>query len=59
MLYPGHVTTRAENGGVYAITTTTGTIRGYLSLEISNPPDKIKIVSISARSVGCLAASPG
>ncbi len=59
MLYPGHVTTRGENGGVYAITTATGTIRGYLSLEISNPPDKIKIVSISAGSVGCPAASPG
>jgi hypothetical protein len=59
MLYPGHLTTRAENGGVYAITTTAGTIRGYLSLEISNPPDKIKIASISAGSVGCPAASPG
>jgi hypothetical protein len=58
-LYPGRVTTRGENGGVYAITTATGTIRGYLSLEISNPPDKIKIVSISAGSVGCPAASPG
>lgn len=59
LLYPGHVTTHAENGGVYAITTTTGTIRGYLSLEISYPPSKIKIVSISAGSVGCPAASPG
>ncbi len=59
MRYPGHVTTRADNGGVFAITTTTGTIRGYLSLEISNPPGKIKIVSISAGSVGCPAASPG
>jgi hypothetical protein len=64
MLYPGNVTTRAENGGVYAITTATGTIRGYLSMEISNPPgkikpDKIKIASISAGSVGCPAASPG
>jgi hypothetical protein len=59
MLYPGQVTTRAENGGVYAITTTAGTIRGYLSLETSNPPNKIKIVSISAGSVGCPAASPG
>lgn len=59
MLYPGHVTARAENGGVYAITTATGTVRGYLSLEVSNPPDKIKIVSISAGSVGCPAASPG
>ncbi len=58
-LYPGQVTTRAENGGVYAIRTTTGTIRGYLSLETSNPPDKIKIVSISAGSVGCPASSPG
>jgi hypothetical protein len=59
LLYPGHVTTGGENGGVYAITTATGTIRGYLSLEIYNPPNKIKIVSISAGSVGCPAASPG
>ena len=59
ILYPGQVTTRAGNGGVYAIRTTTGTIRGYLSLEISNPPNKINIVSISAGSVGCPAASPG
>jgi hypothetical protein len=58
-LFPGHVTARAENGGVYAITTSTGTIRGYLSLEIGSPPGKIKIVSISAGSVGCPAASPG
>ncbi|MGD0320225.1 MAG: hypothetical protein ABSC00_01260 [Acidimicrobiales bacterium] len=58
-LYPGHVTTRGENGGVYAIKTTTGTIRGYLSLETSSPPNEIKIVSISAGSVGCPAASPG
>ena len=58
-LYPGHVTTSGENGGVYAIKTATGTIRGYLSLEVSNPPSKIKIVTISAGSVGCPAASPG
>jgi hypothetical protein len=59
VLYPGHVTTSGENGGVYAITTSTGTIRGYLSLEVASPPDKIKIVSISAGSVGCPADSPG
>jgi hypothetical protein len=58
-LYPGHVTTSGENGGVYAIKTATGTIRGYLSLEVSNPPGKIKIVTTSAGSVGCPAASPG
>jgi hypothetical protein len=58
-LYPGHVTTSGENGGVYAVKTTTGTVRGYLSLEVSNPPDKIRVVSISAGSVGCPAASPG
>jgi hypothetical protein len=58
-LYPGRVTTRGVNGGVYALKTTTGTIRGYLSLEISAPPNKIKVVSISAGSVGCPAASPG
>jgi hypothetical protein len=58
-LYPGHLTTGGGNGGVYAIKTTTGTIRGYLSLEPLNPPNKIKIVSISAGSVGCPAASPG
>jgi len=58
-LYPGDVTTSGENGGVYAIKTATGTIRGYLSLEVSNPPSEIKIVTISAGSVGCPAASPG
>jgi hypothetical protein len=58
-LYPGRVTTSRENGGVYAVKTITGTIRGYLSLEISNPPNKIHIVTISAGSVGCPAASPG
>ncbi len=58
-LYPGRVTTGGENGGVYAIKTTMGTIRGYLSLETSSPPNKIRIVSISAGSVGCPAASPG
>jgi hypothetical protein len=58
-LYPGRVTTSAENGGVYAVKTASGTIRGYLSLEVLNPPNKIQIVSISAGSVGCPAASPG
>jgi hypothetical protein len=58
-LYPGRVTTSGENGGVYAIKTTTGTIRGYLSLEVLNPPTKIHVVTISAGSVGCPAASPG
>jgi hypothetical protein len=59
LLYPGHLTTGGANEGVFAITTTTGTIRGYLSEEPLNPPNEVKIVSISAGSVGCLAASPG
>jgi hypothetical protein len=58
-LYPGRVTASGENGGVYAVKTTTGTIRGYLSMEVSNPATKIEIVSISAGAVGCPAASPG
>jgi hypothetical protein len=58
-LYPSRVTTSGENGGVYAVKTTTGTIRGYLSMEVSNPATKIEIVSISAGAVGCPAASPG
>ena len=58
-LYPGHITTLAENAGVYAASTKTGVIRGYLSMEITNSPTKIKIVTISAGSVGCPAASPG
>jgi hypothetical protein len=58
-LYPARVTTSGDNGGVYAIKTTTGTIRGYLSLEVLNPPTKIRLVTISAGSVGCPAASPG
>jgi hypothetical protein len=58
-LYPGRVTTSGENGGVYAVKTTTGTIRGYLSLEVLNPPTKIHLVTISAGAVGCPATSPG
>jgi len=59
LLYAGDLATDGENGGVHAITTAAGTIRGYLSLEIPNPPDKVKIVTIAAGSVGCPAASPG
>jgi hypothetical protein len=59
LLYPGHLTTGGANGGVFAIKTTAGTIRGYLSEEPLNPPNEVKIVSISAGSVGCPAASPG
>jgi hypothetical protein len=59
LLYPGHLTTGGANGGVFAVRTTTGTIRGYLSEEPLNPPNEVKIVSISAGSVGCPAASPG
>jgi hypothetical protein len=58
-LYPGRVTTSGENGGVYAVRTPSGTIRGYLSLEVSSPPTKTYVVTISAGSVGCPAASPG
>jgi hypothetical protein len=58
-LYPGRVTTSGVNGGVYAIRTPRGTIRGYLSVEVSNPPAKIRVVTISAGSVGCPADSPG
>lgn len=58
-LYPGRVTTSGVNGGVYAIKTSTGTIRGYLSSETSSRSDRVKISSISAGSVGCPAASPG
>jgi hypothetical protein len=59
LLYPGRITTGGANGGVFAIKTTTGTIRGYLSEEPLNPANEVKIVSISAGSVGCPAASPG
>jgi hypothetical protein len=58
-LYPGRVTTSGDNGGVYAVKTPSGTIRGYLSLEVLNPPTRIHIVTISAGLVGCPAASPG
>jgi hypothetical protein len=59
LLHPGHLTTGGANGGVFAIKATTGTIRGYLSEEPLNPPSEVTIVSISAGSVGCPAASPG
>ena len=59
-LYGSSLTTRGVNGGVFAAATKTGTIRGYLSDEPNNTPAaKIKLLTISAGSVGCPAASPG
>jgi hypothetical protein len=58
-LYPGGVTTSSEQDGVYAISTSTGVIRGYLSMEVQSSPTKNTVMTISAGSVGCPAMSPG
>jgi hypothetical protein len=59
-LFGPAISTNGQQGGVYAVVTKTGTIRGYLSSEANQAPvAKIKLLSISAGSVGCPAMSPG
>jgi hypothetical protein len=59
-LYGSAVSTSGVQGGVYAAITKTGTIRGYLSTEPNQTSStKVKLLSISAGSVGCPAMSPG
>jgi hypothetical protein len=59
-LYGSAISTNGVQGGVYAAITKTGTIRGYLSTEPNQAPaTKVKLLTISAGSVGCPAMSPG
>jgi hypothetical protein len=59
-LYGSSISTNGEQNGVYAAVTKSGTIRGYLSTEPNRAPvTKVKILTISAGSVGCPAMSPG
>jgi hypothetical protein len=59
-LYGSALTTNGVQDGVYAAVTKSGTIRGYLSTEPTQASaTKVKILSISAGSVGCPAMSPG
>lgn len=59
-LYGSAFSTGGEQNGVYAAVTKSGTIRGFLSTEPNlAPATKVKILSISAGSVGCPAMSPG
>ena len=58
-LYGFAISTNGAQDGVYAAVTKTGTIRGYLSTEPNQmPATKVKLLSISAGSVGCPAMSP-
>jgi hypothetical protein len=59
-LYGAALSTSGQQSGVYAARTPTGTIRGYLSTEPNQASTtKVKLLSISAGSVGCPAMSPG
>jgi hypothetical protein len=59
-LYGSALSTNGEQDGVYAAATKSGTIRGYLSTEPNQEPaTKVRILTISAGSVGCPAMSPG
>jgi hypothetical protein len=59
-LYGSAFSTNGEQNGVYAAATKSGTIRGYLSTEPNQEPAKrVRILTISAGSVGCPAMSPG
>ncbi len=59
-LYGSAISTSGVQGGVYAVDTKGGTIRGYLSIEPNQAlATKVRVLSISAGSVGCPAMSPG
>lgn len=59
-LYGSAFSTSGAQNGVFAAVTKTGTIRGFLSTEPNlAPATKVKILTISAGSVGCPAMSPG
>jgi hypothetical protein len=59
-LYGSAFSTSGAQNGVYAVVTKNGTIRGYLSTEPNlAPASKVKLLTISAGSVGCPAMSPG
>jgi len=59
-LYGSALSINGGQNGVYAAITKTGTIRGYLSTEPNSElATKVKLLTISAGSVGCPAMSPG
>jgi len=59
-LYGSAISTNGAQDGVYAAVTKIGTIRGSLSNEPNQmPATKVKLLNISAGSVGCPAMSPG
>jgi hypothetical protein len=59
-LYGSAFSTNGAQDGVYAAATKSGTIRGYLSTEPNQASaTRIKLLTISAGSVGCPAMSPG
>ena len=59
-LYGSAISTSGQQGGVFAAVTKTGTIRGYLSDEPNHVvASRVKLLTISAGSVGCPAMSPG
>ncbi len=59
-LYGSAFSTNGAQDGVYAAVTKMGTIRGYLSTEPNQAPaTRVKLLTISAGSVGCPAMSPG
>jgi hypothetical protein len=59
-LYGSAISTNGAQGGVYAAATHTGMIRGYLSTEPNQAPEAtVRLLTLSAGSVGCPAMSPG
>ena len=59
-LYGSALSTSGAQNGVFAAVTKTGTIRGFLSIEPNLvPATKVRVLTISAGSVGCPALSPG
>lgn len=57
-LYGLALTTSAAQGGSWFVKTSSGTLAGYLSAEVNQPPTIPQIADITSGSVGCPAVSP-
>ena len=57
-LYPGHVTTSGDQGGVYVISTPQGRLKGFLTPSTGHPASSDRVATIDVGVVGCPAMSP-
>ncbi len=57
-IYPGRFKTSTLQNGTWSVVTSSGVIRGYLSVEATSRSPLARIATIEAGSLGCPALSP-